>query len=787
MPDQDGVESIWTIAEQLAGAAHEADAAVVIARAAAALIGADTVHGWMFDRRRGFRLGAAYPDASETGAPPADELSHVVAFGVVTVGPGQRPYRSRMFVPLFAGARPMGALELRERRRAAGPFTEQDAGALADLVRAADASLAAVKLRAARERDHLAAVARLTRLYDIARSLFGALDFDALVRAIAARAEAALDVQAAHFWLPDEEGARLTLVAAVSPAGDEILGWELPVGEGLAGQVAASREEAVVDDPATAPDFAKRRDVAAGVEAGWFVARPVVAEDGALLGVVEVVGRPDQPPLDAGELTLLREIAHVAAMALMNVRRLDAERRLSDLSALLETVEELSQHLDVQKVAFALVHKTAAVLAYRRAAVGLLRGQRLDVAAVSGQTFVDTTQPDIRALTDLMDWAAGLDEGLYVVEQPDGEIDTSRPETREKFKAYFAGTGSRSFLAIPLKDDEGRIGVFTLEAAEAYAFSERDMELAGLVAAQATVALRNAGLYAQLPMPRVFRPFTRKGARFRDLPRRGKLIRIAAAVAALVVLFVIPAPLRVSGEARVLPQRRWPVTAQVEGRVAQILVREGDRVVSGQVIALLDDSDARAGFLGAQANAEQVERQMNSLRAAGLIAEANTAAADLAGRQADVTLWTTRLGAIRVRAPVDGVIATPRVEEQVGARLARGDLFCELVEPGAVQLEIAVPEADVSLVAPGASVKVKLNAFPTASWRGTVQRVGVVAAEEGGERVFLVRAALEGNAAALRPGLTGRAKINTGPASVARILLRRPARWLWSVLWRWLP
>ena len=58
---------------------------------------------------------------------------------------------------------------------------------------------------------------------------------------------------------------------------------------------------------------------------------------------------------------------------------------------------------------------------------------------------------------------------------------------------------------------------------------------------------------------------------------------------------------------------------------------------------------------------------------------------------------------------------------------------------------------------------------------------------EDENRVFLVRARLDDEDVSLRSGMTGQAKINTGPAALGRVILRKPARWLWSVLWGWLP
>jgi HlyD family secretion protein len=102
-------------------------------------------------------------------------------------------------------------------------------------------------------------------------------------------------------------------------------------------------------------------------------------------------------------------------------------------------------------------------------------------------------------------------------------------------------------------------------------------------------------------------------------------------------------------------------------------------------------------------------------------------------------------------------------------------------------IEIAVSESDAGLLDVGMPVRVKLNAYPTRSLPATVEHIGVTASLEDAHRVFLVRARLDRMDVLLRSGMTGQAKINSGPASLGRVIFRRPARWLWSVFWGWLP
>ncbi len=778
--------SAWRVASDLCAAREEREVAAVVVRTAGTLSTASAARVWMFDHSEGWRLSGAWPDPGTAKDRAPAEVAKAVAAGGPRATSARAPFRSRLVIPILAGSRPVGAVELLESARDAGPYTVGDAAQLEPLLLAAGGAIGSARASTAKERDHLDTIVRLTRLYDISRSLGARMEMDDLLVLVADRTQNALGAEGAYFWLASADGKHLSIAAAAGPSADAVSEWTLEVGEGAAGQTAAAGQALLFDDPEELPGLDERADVQAGLEVSSVAAAPVASADGELFGVVEAVNQLDGDLLDANQLPMLAEIAEVAGVAIANARNLMAERRASDLHSLLETTRELGASLDPQKVTFTLVHKAAAVIGYQTAAVGLLKGSRLELAAVSGQTLVDPTLPKNRALIEVLAWAAELNEGFYVVQGDDGSIDTERAETREKFRAYFQATAVRSFLAIPMSDDEGRLGVFALEAAEPYAFSERDIEAATLLGVQATVAIRNATLYKQIPMLHVMKPLAQRGERIARAPWARK-VAYAGGALLFVAAMLIPAPLRVGGDVRVLPIRRLSSTAEVDGRVTRVLVREGDRVEAGQVVAEMDDTDYRGGLEAARSRYESAMREQSLKRAAGEVGGAAVEAARLQGLRAEMALWETRVARTVIRAATSGVVATPRVDEKVGSRLSRGEIFCEVVDPASQSVEVAVPEQDAGLVRAGMAVKIKLNAFPTSSFRGTIDRVGVAATPVDNDRVVLSRVRIGPESPPLATGMTGRAKVSVGSTPLARVVLRRPARWIWTWLWGWLP
>ena len=78
------------------------------------------------------------------------------------------------------------------------------------------------------------------------------------------------------------------------------------------------------------------------------------------------------------------------------------------------------------------------------------------------------------------------------------------------------------------------------------------------------------------------------------------------------------------------------VAAQVGGRLLELRVTEGDRVVAGQVIARLDTADAELALARARAERDQVDAQLRLLRAGARIEDVRQAEAQLATAQSDV-------------------------------------------------------------------------------------------------------------------------------------------------------
>jgi GAF domain-containing protein len=102
---------------------------------------------------------------------------------------------------------------------------------------------------------------------------------------------------------------------AVTGEGEDLVGWRVPASEGIAGWVVQSRQPLVVEDVTQDPRFDVEDARRTGYVPKGLMAVPLLHED-AVLGVLEVLDRPQRSRFSLAEMDLLELFAAQAATAL---------------------------------------------------------------------------------------------------------------------------------------------------------------------------------------------------------------------------------------------------------------------------------------------------------------------------------------------------------------------------------------------------------------------------------------------------------------------------------------
>ena len=489
------------------------------------------------------------------------------------------------------------------------------------------------------------------------------------------------------------------------------------------------------------------------------------------------------------ELDLLRSLADAAAAAIANAARLESTAQSSaqkteDLALVTAMSREITSTLDLDRVLRTVVNLAGRAVKFDRGAVALYEKGTCDIRAVAGVDGVDPKDPKLQDLAVRAAWAAGIGESFYLSDRDDPASDAERTFV-QIFGEDLERDGMSSGLYLPLRDEEGIVGILLFEATRVEFVGSREQDLAGILANQATVAVRNARLYHQVPLVETIGALTARKDAFFALPRRRRIVYLSVIVAVVAASTLIRWPLRVVGANPVFrPLSRAAVRPTLAGVVDRVFVREGMAVERGAPIAHLRDEELRARRDAVTSEAAAAERS------AALAASRGDAADERLQRlRADVlrreyNLLDEQLRSMTLRAPASGVVLTSRPEERVGARLDAGDSLVIIGRTDSLELEFGVMERDVTRIRAGDEVRLRITALPQRTFSGRVRTIEELSSDGGLERVFPVLAVVANDEGLLRPGMAAYARVLTEPASAVWRIARDPLRSLRLLWWR---
>ena len=625
-------------------------------------------------------------------------------------------------------------------------------------------------------------VERLRLLHSITLEFNATLDFDKLLPQVFDRVMTAVGAAGGSLWIA--EGDMLHCRLAVGGSAARLVGAQMPVGTGFVGDVAKKQRTTMVMEAVRDPRFQDATDRVEDTVSTTVMATAMVA-GGVTVGAIQVVDkRTGTGAFNEQDKELLEGLAAAAATAIRNAQLHGAERRARDLALLLEISREITSTLDLDRVLQSVVNLASKALPFDRGAVGLYEKGHCDIRAVAGQDTVDPKDPRLLDLVARAEWAAGRGEPLYLSDREDPTSDAERLFVTI-FGQDLGNHQVRSGLYLPLKDEEGVLGVLVFESSSPDFASETQREVAHILANQTGVALRNAQLYHQVPMVDALGALAAKKQALLQLPRRRLQVYSVAALLLLAAVTLIRWPLRVSGEDPVLrPNRYTPVRVMVDGTVERVVVREGSRVQRGDPLAVLRATSLAAAREGIAADAVTADRMAALAASRGDAADERLHRIRSDALRRELALLDEELGLTTVRAPAAGMVLTPRMEERTGTSLAEGDQLLVLGRTDTLELEFGVTQQDILEVRPGQTVRLRVDALPSRTFEGKVTSIAELPKEQEGRVEYPVRAVVANPDGLLKPDMAAHARILADPASVVTRTLRGPIRWIRLTWWR---
>ena len=232
----------------------------------------------------------------------------------------------------------------------------------------------------------------------------------------------------------------------------------------------------------------------------------------------------------------------------------------------------------------------------------------------------------------------------------------------------------------------------------------------------------------------------------------------------------IQSTLSVTGTISALPNQDVRVSSLVPGRVARMMVAEGDHLREGQVLAKIDDRPFRDQVQQAQAGVDQAKANLENSRLnlqrneklleRGIAArkevedaraQASVNKALLSQAEAALSLARLNLARTEVRSPLEGMVVKRLLSagEQVDGTAAQ-PVF-EVASTSEVELFGNVPALYLDKVRVGQALRVSADAFPGRVFQSRI--VAISPAVDPSTNMGLVRIRIANGAGLLRLGM----------------------------------
>ncbi|WP_246490865.1 efflux RND transporter periplasmic adaptor subunit [Chitinivorax tropicus] len=242
------------------------------------------------------------------------------------------------------------------------------------------------------------------------------------------------------------------------------------------------------------------------------------------------------------------------------------------------------------------------------------------------------------------------------------------------------------------------------------------------------------------------------------------------------------------------------VNAKQSGPIASVLVREGDAVKQGQLLAIMDDAEVRQrlnerqaqleSFKAEAAYAERNREQNRELMKQAFISQEafNRIDSDSTVKQAQLKAQIAQLELARksmrdtkIVSPIQGFVATRDVNP--GQDVAPGAKLFSIIDLSQLEYVAQVPASDIASVSVGQTVRLHVDGYSGREFLGKVERINPAAQQ--GTRSIAVYIRIDNTDNALRTGLfaSGELQLDTQDKAIAvpdaAVVLDKGQRYIW--------
>lgn len=430
--------------------------------------------------------------------------------------------------------------------------------------------------------------------------------------------------------------------------------------------------------------------------------------------------------------------------------------------------------------AMAVANDLVVRLGCERVDVGFEQAGSVEVKAISHTAMFDARSDFVRQISEAMNEVLDLDMAIV---HPPLDKDAVGGLAHAELSA---ARNDACLISVPLMDDGDTVGVLTLERMRDRPFGQADLALCktlGLLLGPVFELKRQD----ERSVWQRARQQSRDAAMALFGPRHPglKLVTLLTLVC-VVLLSVVSMSYRVTSKTMIEGAVQRAVVSPFQGYVAESLVRAGDTVKMGQVMAKLDTRELTLERTRWASDVEQMQSRYR-LAAAGLDRAAMmVAAAQSEQSQAQLALVEERLARATLTAPFDGIVVQGDLSQLLGSPVEQGKVLFEVAPLEAYRVVMNVNERDIAEVRVDQRGELALSGIPNDLLPFTVRQITPISTPQDGSNYFRVEAQLDAASDRLRPGMEGIGKVVVGERKVIWIWTHSLVEWMRLWTWKWL-
>jgi len=543
--------------------------------------------------------------------------------------------------------------------------------------------------------------------------------------------------------------------------------------------------------------------------------------DGKVEGLVEIFQRPDSPPAtQRGYLRFVDQMCELAGEWLKTQQL----RQFTDRHSLWAQADQFSRQvhesLDLRETAYAVANEGRRLIGCDRVSVGVMRGRKCLVDAVSGQDAIEDRSNIVNLLSQLATRVVATGEPLWY----EGATDDLPPQIEKAIDAYVDESYSKTIAVLPLRrpktaDQAARdasegtverdnhhtgevIGALIVEQIESKLPRAVMMPRVDLVYEHSSRAIANSMEHTNLFLMPVWRTLGRLSwiVRARTLPKTLAIAGLVLLIVAVLTFGKRDFYLKAKGSLQ--PVEKAEVFVSQSGAVVELLVEDQQMVEKDELLLVLRNTDLDVQLEDVLGQLQSTNQQLVSARETRLLQGKQLSEEEAIRLAGQITEMQVRLDSLtrqhellkekteqlHIRAPIAGqVMLAWDVEKSLMNRTVDvGQVLMSIADlTDDWEVELFMPERRMGHIdtarknGSGAEVKYILATDPKTERIGEVKHLQKITQmhEEEGHSVQ-IRVLIGDEINDPRPGTTVTGKILCGRRAIGYTWFHEAVEWV---------